>query len=142
MANCNRNRLFLGFQNKIAAQGTPAELIRSGFDFATRVEDDTDKRNENVSRRSTLRSLSANSTGSALDEPTYSDSDDEEPYQCASQLEESSKGKANGSVPLSYFKSGGHWSIPPLLFLSFLAAQFVASAADIWISVWYNVHLY
>lgn len=58
--------------------------------------------------------------------------------QChvASQLEKSSKKKVNGSTMMTYFKAGAHWSTLVLLLASFLATQFVASAVDIWISVW------
>lgn len=133
-------------QGKIAAQGTPTDLVRSGVDLGTHDEDGTANRRrksmsgnetpENGSRRTSLRSLSINSTSTSLDETMHSGDDADQQYQFVSQLEESSKGTVNGSTPMNYFKAGGHLSILPLLFISFLATQIVTSSADIWVSVW------
>lgn len=56
-------------------------------------------------------------------------------------MEASSKGTVKGSVSLNYFKAGAHWSILLILLLSFLLVQFLASAIDYFVSVWY-VDLY
>lgn len=52
------------------------------------------------------------------------------------QLEASSNGKIKGSNAVSYFKAGAQWpALLGLLFL-FVATQILASAADIWVSIW------
>lgn len=68
------------------------------------------------------------------------ESEQGENYDAGLQMEESSKGKVKGSVSLNYFKSGAHWSVVFLLAASFIVVQILASGADYWVSVWYEMH--
>lgn len=52
------------------------------------------------------------------------------------ELESSSKGKFKGSAWINYYISAAHWSVLAIIFTLFLIAQFMASAADVWVSVW------
>lgn len=53
------------------------------------------------------------------------------------QMEESSKGKVRGSVPLRYFLSGAHWFVLILLAILFPVVDIFASGSDYWLSIWY-----
>lgn len=135
--------MFALSQGKIAAQGTPVDLAKIGVDFVTRDDDDADGRQDqliangqkaaNARRKSSIRS---NYSISSLDDSIFSENDDDALDELVSQLEESSKGTVNGSILTNYFQAGVHWSMLLLLSASFLATQFVASVADIWISIW------
>lgn len=129
-------------QGKIAAQGTPEDLIKSGVDFVARANDNTGpdklvhgrRMSQNASRKSSIRSLYSRS--SSIDESIYGDDDDAQ-SEFWSRLEESSKGKANDSIMMNYLKAGANWSMLVSLAISFLATQILASVADIWISIWF-----
>lgn len=88
------------------------------------------------SSRGSSRSLeSLNSQASLEDDDTEMDKS-KSPEQ-AENIEESSKGKANGNILYNYIKAGA----PNLLymfflFIMFLLTQFLASAADFWVSFW------
>lgn len=129
-------------------QGSPNDLAKSGVDFAELVgtiekaenEESPDRpMSRQVSRKSSTRSLSSMSLnnssidGSLFDENTENDEEDQDN---GVQMEASSKGKFKGSVATNYFTSGAHWSILVLLLISFVIVQLLASAADIWVSVW------
>lgn len=120
-------------------QGSPADLSRSGVDFAKLVgteenEENSEKFGRQLSRRSSTRSASSaslSSDGSEID-----DEEDQNEDQKGLEMESSSKGKVKGSVTAGYFKAGAHWSILFVLGISFLVVQMLASAADYWVSVW------
>lgn len=125
-------------QGKIAAQGAPADLKKRGINLVALADDEENSihgghRSGNTSRKSSLRSLYSTSS---LDDSIFSEDDEDTQNQFVSQLEESSKDNVKGSITLNYFKAGAHWSLLLLLLSLFLAAQTVASAADIWISFW------
>lgn len=135
-------------QGKIEVQGSPADLAKSGVDFAQLVgtlekaenEENPDSRpvSRQVSRKSSVRSASTMSLVSSLDGSIIEDNNEEEddvPY-AGVQMEASSKGTVKGSVTLNYFKAGAHWSMLVTLTIAFLITQFLASAADYWVSVW------
>lgn len=122
-------------------------MSKSGIDFVTLVESDElgDNPNEQdsagrrssnqMSRQSSVRSISTNSITS-LDGSIVADNDDEEEVNIKGVgLEGTSKGKVKG-ITMSYYKAGAHWSVLSVLFLSFLIVQLLASSADIWVSVW------
>lgn len=126
-------------------QGSPADLAKSGVDFAklvgivetTETEENPDKRP--TSRRSSTRSASSNSLNGSTDGfQDGSDNDDDEDGNKTEgvEMEASSKGKVKGSIAGNYFKAGAHWSILFVLAISFLIVQFLASAADYWVSIW------
>lgn len=123
------------FQGKIAAQGTPEDLANKGIDFITSDGDGDDGNKEaagNEPRKSSLSS--ANPRRSSIDD-SISSEDDQNAF--CSQLEESAKGKVNGSILLNYFEVRKNWPLLCLLLFSFVATQIVASGADIWIAIWY-----
>lgn len=94
--------------------------IRENFDFNRQVS-------ETPSMRSSISSLSISSTDKK---------DEHEKEDLGIGLEASSKGKVKGSLAANYFKTGTHWSILFILGCSFILVQFLASAADYWVSVW------
>lgn len=141
--SCN---LYLFLQGKISAQGTPTDLARRERELVAPPENDTDNCDEldefvrRVSHQIAPRSISATSTFSGLDQTISEENDDDvdkhdEELQGA-QLEASSKGMIKGSKTMHYFKAGAHWSVLVVLLLSVLATQMIASAADIWVSIW------
>lgn len=136
------------FQGKIAAQGTPADLANSGLNLVTPDENDTDKRSKaeqlerqasrSMSRQSSVGSLSTHSIDSSRDQSVSGADDTDEKSEKLEgvQLEASSKGKVKGSKAAKYFGAGAHWFTLTLLLFSVLATQILASAADIWVSIW------
>lgn len=113
-------------------------MKKRGINLVARADDEDNSihgshRSGNTSRKSSLRSLYSTSS---LDDSIFSEDDEDTQNQFVSQLEESSKDNVKGSITLNYFKAGAHWSLLLLLLALFLAAQTVASAADIWISFW------
>lgn len=129
------------FQGKIASQGTPSDLMKRGIDFVRETDTDPQKdltfsheMSENMPRKSSVRSTSSSSS---VHESISSEKDKDKQRQFVSQLEEISFKSDSGSMMMNYLKSGAHWSVLPILFSVFLLTQILASAADIWISIWY-----
>lgn len=130
-------------QGKIQTQGTPNELNRSGIDFASLIGSNDDeetieggrRRSRTCSRTSTTRSISVTSLASSISD-VFTEVDEEEEENRATEMESSSKGQVQGSVLMNYFKSGAHWSIIGGLFFLFLIVQIVASLVDYWVSFW------
>ncbi|XP_055306698.1 ATP-binding cassette sub-family C member 4-like [Sitodiplosis mosellana] len=127
---------------QIEVQGTPADLAKSGVDFAklvgtneTDIEENPDKFGRQMSRKSSTRSASSSSLNGSTDGSEIDEEEDEGQTQ-GFELEASSKGKVHGSIAGNYFKAGAHWSILFLLGISFLIVQFLASAADYWVAIW------
>lgn len=127
-------------QGKIEIQGSPADLAKSGVDFAKLVgtvekddekEDSPDKSlsRQTSSRSSTgsLSSLKSSNDGSLVDDGRKDD---------GVQMEASSKGKVKGSIPGNYFAAGTHWSLLVILGITFIVVQLLASGADYWVSIW------
>ena len=46
--------------------------------------------------------------------------------------------KVKGSLPWNYFSSGAHWSVLCVLLFFFVFVQFLASATDYFVSIWYE----
>lgn len=124
-------------QGKIEVQGSPAEMARSGVDFAELIgeneNEDNKQRSRTQSRTSSMRSLSSTSLCSMGGEPVEEIEAEEEPEQVM-QMEHSSKGKVKGSNALNYFQAGAHWSILGSLGVLFILVQLCASGADYWVS--------
>lgn len=94
------------------------------------------EKSENKSDRSFSRQSSISSISSNKSESEYGDNDEYDDHDKGVEMEETSKGKVKGSVSLSYFTSGAHWSVVLLLATSFIIVQMLASGADYWVSVW------
>lgn len=137
-------------QGKIAAQGTPEALMKSGIDFVSKVEDSSvsqskkfghgRRMSDHSSRKSSICSVYSRRSSmveSIYGESAYGEDDENTQSDFLSQLEKISKNKTNGSVLMSYLKAGANWSTLLLLWISFVATQVFASAADIWISMWF-----
>ncbi|XP_031636354.1 multidrug resistance-associated protein 4-like [Contarinia nasturtii] len=125
---------------RIEVQGSPADLSRSGVDFAKLVgteenDENPEKMARQLSRRSSTRSVSSASVSSA-DMSEFDGDDGNEQAAKGVEMEASSKGKVKGSVAVNYFTAGAHWSILFVLGISFLIVQLLASAADYWVSIW------
>lgn len=121
-------------------QGSPADLAKSGVDFAKLVgtveKMENDKIGRQMSRQSSVDSVaSSNSSNDGF--RTVDDADENyENKDKGVQMEISSKGKLNGSILRNYFASGGHWCVHILLGVLFIFVQLLASAADYWVSIW------
>lgn len=48
-------------------------------------------------------------------------------------------GEARRCIIIKYFRAGANWPFLCLLLLMFALTQFLASAADIWLSIWFVV---
>ena len=83
-------------------------------------------------RRSSISSSNSNDSSHSKHQ------NDDEKTDHGVQMEESSKGKIDGSVAWSYFSSGTHWIILILLAVSFPIVDIFASGSDYWLSVWYG----
>lgn len=131
--------IYFRLQGKIEVQGSPAEMARSGVDFAELIgenEIDESKRSHSQSRTSStrsVRSISSTSLCSMAGEPFDEIEANDEPEQTV-QMESSSKGIVKGSNTLNYFKAGAHWSVLGSLAILFVIVQLFASGADYWIS--------
>lgn len=121
-------------------QGSPADLAKSGVDFAKLVgtveKMEEDKIGRQMSRQSSVDSVaSSNSSNDGF--KTVDDGDENYGNKDEGvQMEISSKGKVKGSILRNYFASGGHWSVHILLGVLFIFVQLLASAADYWVSIW------
>lgn len=123
-------------------QGSPADLAKSGVDFAKLVgtqdadnDENSEKFGRQMSRKSSTRSASSSSLHSSADGSEF-DEDEDEGKTEGVEMEASSKGKVKGSIAFNYFRAGGHWSILFVLGFLFLIVQLLASAADYWVSIW------
>lgn len=122
-------------------QGSPADLARSGVDFAELVgthekvnEDNPEGIERQMSRQYSTRSVSSISSNGSTD---GTELDADEDYELKGiEMEASSKGKVKGSVFANYFRAGAHWSILIVLVISFIMVQFLASSSDYWVSIW------
>lgn len=122
-------------QGKIAAQGIPSDLLDHGIEFVTMANSDTEGQDKlrSMPRSQSQYSVKSDSAGIPYD----LDDDNEQSEEVAGvQLEASSKGTAKGSNAINYFRAGAHWPALVLLVLSFLIAQVIVCAADIWIAIW------
>lgn len=126
-------------------QGSPADLAKEGIDFVELVETtELPDPDENVghfnrsfsqiSQISRTRSLSIDSMEISTME--YADEVD---IDEGVAIEASSKGTVNGSLYLNYFRAGASWFTFFILGCSFMLVQFLTSASDYWISVWYDL---
>lgn len=70
------------------------------------------------------------------DHSFYSDCVNIDEAKRGAQMEESSKGKVKGSVPLRYFLAGVHWFILIWLAIIFPVVDIFTSGSDYWMSVW------
>lgn len=124
-------------QGKIEAQGTPADLANSGIDFVRFLgptDDDEVEKDFVGNILPKTRKISVTSTFS--NDSFYSDCGNFDDGEIGLQMEESSKGKIKGSVPLRYFQSGSHWLVLVLLAIIFPVADIIASSSDYWMSIW------
>ncbi|XP_053670820.1 ATP-binding cassette sub-family C member 4-like [Anopheles nili] len=147
-------------EGRVQAQGTPQDLANSGIDFVELVErkkggsdggvdgdegigdggggdtDAGDKRSRRDSR-SSARSTGSSSHADLTEEElkrTERETAADAPVQ--SNMEGTSRGMVQGSLLLSYLRSGANTLIIGWLLVLFLATQLAASGADYWVAVW------
>ncbi|XP_055306890.1 ATP-binding cassette subfamily C member 4-like isoform X2 [Sitodiplosis mosellana] len=134
------NWLIVLKNGRIEAQGTPAELARSGVDFVElvgtvetpEVRDNSEMFKRQKSQTLSIRSTSMESLNSFIEyKENEQDKNDE-----GAHAEQSSKGKVKGSVFINYFTAGANWFILLFLCTSFLFVQLLGSAADYFVSIW------
>lgn len=134
---------FVIFQGKIEIQGHPAELGKSGVDFAAFLQSDqTDADEDSKSikgRRSRTNSLSSTVSSKSVEEglDEIETTDKDKSVEQLQQLELSSKGMVKGSVFAMYLRSGSNLCGLFVVMMLFLITQVMASAADYWVSYWY-----
>lgn len=124
-------------QGKIEIQGKPADLAKSGVDFAKlvgTVEKDDEK--EDSPDKSLSRQTSSRSSTGSLSSLKSSNDGSVVEKDDGVQMEASSKGKVKGSIAGNYFAAGTHWSILVILGIAFIIVQLLASGADYWVSIW------
>lgn len=134
-------------QGTIAIQGTPSDLARNGVDLMTLVENETEnvdkqRQSECKPRMSIQSSIRSASICSGLRRSTCSTEYGFEPTEAfngatnAELMEAAPDEKSRRRVGLKYFKAGANWPFLCLVMLLFVFAQFLASASDIWVSIW------
>lgn len=127
---------------RIEAQGSPLDLARSGIDFVElvgtvetpEIRDHTDLFQRQKSQTLSIRSTSTESLNS------FTEFEENEPEKNLDNVheEKNSKGKVKGSLFINYFRAGANWFIILFLCTFFLFVQVLGSAADYWVSVWYD----
>lgn len=98
--------------------------------------DDEKNKETRIRRKSAISNRSATSGSSTSDSENENETIERD---LGVQIEDSSKGKVKGSLALNYFKAGGNWLTLSILLFSFVLVQFLASAADYWVSIWYGI---
>lgn len=119
-------------------QGSPADLAKSGVDYAQLVgtKENADDENSETGSRQLSRTPSITSTSSnSTTKSSEPDKNRTPEVDEGVQLEESSKGKVK-NVSANYFLAGAHWTVLFFLVCLFLIVQVLASGADYWVSVW------
>lgn len=98
--------------------------IRENFDFNRQASETPSMRSSNSSLNSSTETVNGHKK------------DEHESKDMGIGLEASSKGKVKGSLAVNYFSAGANRFILLILGFSFIFVQFLASAADYWVSVW------
>ena len=88
-------------------------------------------------KRQQSQTLSRSTSNESLNSFTEFDENEPRKNDQTEHTEQSSKGKVKGSLFVNYFTAGVNWFILVFLCASFLFAQFLGSAADYFVSVWY-----
>lgn len=122
-------------------QGSPSDLAASNIDFLNLIgmdesnNEEVNKKSISTSRQSSVRSISTTSS-EHVDSEALEDEENSSNNNVNVQLESSSKGKVKGSVNISYFRAGAHWSVLSIIFALFLIVQTLGSGTDYWVSFW------
>lgn len=125
---------------KIEVQGTNSDIQNSGVDFSTLLASSDDENMEIDSGMEDMFPSKRNRTElekSAKCATAANDSADDVESAKMHDLEDSSKGKIGGSLLLHYFNSAEQPVVLFVLFVLFLLAQALASAADYWVAYWF-----
>lgn len=139
-------------QGKIETQGDYNDVLNSGIDIASIINDSKENLDEDCNEdnettknaKNSSNSLKKIDTSVTLINNEKNQSKDpenvpEEQKELLKELEASSKGKVKGPLILNYLKSAERPFTLVLLLVTFLLAQTLASVADIWVSYWYVV---
>lgn len=126
----------------IEIQGTPAELYESDVNFVeligiTKTPDINEIFPVDIQQSSEILLQPSLCT-----QPIKNIVKKTEPNEKQSEgvpMEAISKGKVKGSLPWNYFSAGAHWSVLIVLLLSIIFVQFLASATDYFVSIWYEI---
>lgn len=119
--------------------------MNSGVDFAELVgthekiddEDNPERLERQMSRQHSIQSMSFASLNGSIEGSEFSDKDNNNEIKGV-EMEATSKGKVKGSIAANYFRAGANWFVLAVLGISFLVVQFLCSAADYWVSIWYE----
>lgn len=99
------------------------------MNFVNASEDNFQQTNNNDSRKLSISSSISSSASHSQCENIDNKSID-------LQMEETSKGKVEGSVVLRYILAGTNWLSLVLLAIAFVFVEICASGSDYWLSVW------
>lgn len=122
-------------QGKIEAQGMPSDLAKSGVDFVQFLAP-TEEPMEDFDANDTPKTRTISIASNFSTDSFYLDGGNTNEKDNGLQMEESSKGKVKGSVPLRYFLSGTNWFVLVLLAIVFPVVDIIASSSDYWLSIW------
>ncbi|ENN78464.1 hypothetical protein YQE_05102, partial [Dendroctonus ponderosae] len=133
----NVQKIYLLGDNRIEQAGTYAEIQQSGKEFTKLLNelkdiiDDEEEVEEDV--EDDVKPLRRRRMSTKEVVPK----DDKLP---ALERESRGEGTVSWKVYTSYFTSGGHWCKILTLFITFVAAQFLASSVDYFLTVWVNMN--
>ncbi|XP_055606100.1 ATP-binding cassette sub-family C member 4-like [Uranotaenia lowii] len=127
-------------EGKIAAQGTPHDLIEGGKLNITEPEVDAEEQQPEDDRKSTSTRGSARNSVSSLsskaegDDQSKNDAPSDKKMQQA--FEQSSANTVGGSLFMNYLSGVGSWTVIGFLLLLIICAQTAVSFADYWVAFW------
>lgn len=137
------------FQGAIIAQGAPSDLAENGIDLVTLVENDAehqDRPRQSVYEPTPSMSVVSSTRSSSICSAFRSSmcnveygielNDEFIDSSSAELMEAHGTGEARRCLIVKYFQAGANWPFLCLLLLMFALTQFLASAADIWLSIW------
>lgn len=117
-------------------QGSPADLAESKIDyvqFMGMIEDQMETI-ESIEKPASRKLPISSSKSNSFSHSKCVKNDEKDD---GVQMEESSKGKIEGSVAWGYFSAGAHWIVLVLLAVTFPIVDIFASGSDYWMSIWY-----
>lgn len=131
-------------QGSVAFQGEPRTLYETNNEFASFIDTEFEKAEEkdNMKRRKISRTSTISISNTSLNSEYEGIRRDSEfipgalEIETVQNLEASSRGTVKGSLLKHYFMSGGHPIELFVIFILFVMAQIMASAADYWVSFW------
>lgn len=130
------------FKGEIQARGTPSDLAKLQNDFAQMIKsndesvENSDSNDQQTEIRKRLISTASSNSSAQSEIGATTETVQKFEEDRGVQMEDSSKGKAKGSVSLNYYLAGANWFALAILVILLITVQMLASGADYWVSVW------